>query len=184
MDIFANEKSITAITGNNGVGKTSLALILSGLEKLTEGNVYIHGEKAGYRNLRKHTYYCSNDTGTQFFTESVSKELLLGTKYDAENLENAKKLLKDMCLYEYKDSHPASLSGGQKQRLAVCCALLSGKNILILDEPTSGLDAENMFLVARELKKAAEKEKTIFVITHDEEFMDTCCEYRINIDKT
>ena len=184
VDIFANEKSITAITGNNGVGKTSLALILSGLEKLTEGNVYIHGEKAGYRNLRKHTYYCSNDTGTQFFTESVSKELLLGTKYDAENLENSKKLLKDMCLYEYKDSHPASLSGGQKQRLAVCCALLSGKNILILDEPTSGLDAENMFLVARELKKAAEKEKTIFVITHDEEFMDTCCEYRINIDKT
>ena len=55
---------------------------------------------------------------------------------------------------------------------------------MILDEPTSGLDAENMFLVARELKKAAEKEKTIFVITHDEEFMDTCCEYRINIDKT
>ena len=124
VDIFANEKSITAITGNNGAGKTSLALILSGLEKLTECNIYIHGEKAGYRELRKHTYYCSNDTGTQFFTESVSKELLLGTKYDAENLENAKELLKDMCLYEYKDSHPASLSGGQKQRLAVCCALL------------------------------------------------------------
>ena len=184
VDIFANEKSVTAITGNNGAGKTSLALILSGLEKLTEGNVYIHGEKAGYRELCKHTYYCSNDTGTQFFTESISKELLLGTKYDAENLENAKKLLKDMCLYEYKDSHPASLSGGQKQRLAVCCALLSGKDILILDEPTSGLDAENMFLIARELKKAAEKEKTILVITHDEEFMDACCEYRISIDKT
>lgn len=108
---------------------------------------------------------------------------MIGIRYDAKLLENAKKLLKDMCLYEYKDSHPASLSGGQKQRLAICCALLSGKNILILDEPTSGLDAENMFLVARELKKVAE-EKTILVITHDEEFMDACCEYRINIDKT
>ena len=95
---------------------------------------------------------------------------MLGTKYDAENLENAKKLLKDMCLYEYKDSHPASLSGGQKQRLAVCCALLSGKDILILDEPTSGLDAENMFLIARELKKAAEKEKTILVIINFQGF--------------
>ena len=111
VDIFANDKSITAITGSNGAGKTSLALILSGLEKLTEGNVYIHGEKAGYRELRKHTYYCSNDTGTQFFTESVSKELLLGTKYDAENLEDAKKLLKDMHLYEYKDSHPFLFKG-------------------------------------------------------------------------
>lgn len=183
VDIFANEKSVTAITGNNGAGKTSLALILSGLEKSTKGNVYIRSEKVGHRELRKYTYYCSNDTGTQFFTESVSKELLIGTGYDSENLENAKKLLKDMCLYEYKDSHPASLSGGQKQRLAVCCALLSNKNILIFDEPTSGLDGENMFLVAREFKKAAEKGKTIFVITHDEEFMDACCEYRINIDK-
>lgn len=183
VDIFANEKSVTAITGNNGAGKTSLALILSGLEKSTEGNVYIRGEKVGHKELRKYTYYCSNDTGTQFFTESVLKELLIGIRYDAKLLENAKKLLKDMCLYEYKDSHPASLSGGQKQRLAICCALLSGKNILILDEPTSGLDAENMFLVARELKKVAE-EKTILVITRDEEFMDACCEYRINIDKT
>ena len=183
VDIFANKNSITAITGSNGAGKTSLALILSGLEKATKGSVYIYGEKSGYRTLRNHIYYCSNDTGTQFFTESVSKELLLGAKYDAENLENVKKLLKDMCLYEYKDSHPASLSGGQKQRLAVCCALLSGKNILILDEPTSGLDAENMFLIAKILKKAVEKEKTILVITHDEEFMNACCEYRINIDK-
>jgi len=183
VDIFANKNSITAITGSNGAGKTSLALILSGLEKATKGRVYIYGEKSGYRTLRNHIYYCSNDTGTQFFTESVSKELLLGAKYDAENLENVKKLLKDMCLYEYKDSHPASLSGGQKQRLAVCCALLSGKNILILDEPTSGLDAENMFLIAKILKKAVEKEKTILVITHDEEFMNACCEYRINIDK-
>lgn len=148
VDIFANKNSITAITGSNGAGKTGLALILSGLEKATKGSVYIYGEKSGYRTLRNHIYYCSNDTGTQFFTESVAKELLLGAKYDAENLENVKKLLKDMCLYEYKDSHPASLSGGQKQRLAVCCALLSGKNILILDEPTSGLDAENMFLIA------------------------------------
>ncbi len=184
VDIFANEKSITAITGSNGTGKTSLALILSGLEKSTEGNVYLHGKKVGCRKLRKHIYYCSNDTGTQFFTESVSKELLLGAKYDAENLENVKNLLKNMHLYEYKDSHPASLSGGQKQRLAVCCALLSDKNILILDEPTSGLDAENMFLIAKILKKAAEKEKTVLVITHDEEFMNACCEYRINMDKT
>ena len=183
VDIFANEKSITAITGSNGTGKTSLALILSGLEKLKEGSIYLHGENVGHRKLSNNIYYCSNDTGTQFFTESISKELLLGTEYGVENLEMAKNLLKNMHLYDYKDSHPASLSGGQKQRLAVCCALLSSKNILILDEPTSGLDAENMFLIAKALKNAAKKGKTILVITHDEEFMNACCEYRINIDK-
>lgn len=136
VNIFVNEKRITALTGSNGAGKTSLALILSGLEKLKEGSIYLYGEKARYRKLRTNIYYCSNDTGTQFFTESVSKELLLGSKHSAENLEAAKKLLKNMHLYDYKDSHPTSLSGGQKQRLAVCCALLSGEKILILDEPT------------------------------------------------
>ena len=183
VNIFVNEKSITAVTGNNGAGKTSLALLLSGLEKLKEGKIYLHGEKAGYRKLRSSIYYCSNDTGTQFFTESVSKELLLGLDYSAENLEAAKNLLKKMRLYDYKDSHPASLSGGQKQRLAVCCALLSGEEILILDEPTSGLDAENMLLIAEVLKTAAKQGKTVLVITHDEEFMNACCEYRINLDK-
>ena len=156
---------------------------MSGLEKLKEGSIYLHGENVGHRRLRNNIYYCSNDTGTQFFTESISKELLLGTEYDVENLEMAKNLLKNMHLYDYKDSHPASLSGGQKQRLAVCCALLSSKNILILDEPTSGLDAENMFLIAKALKNAAKKGKTILVITHDEEFMNACCECRINMDE-
>ncbi|EFV00503.1 ABC transporter, ATP-binding protein [Pseudoramibacter alactolyticus ATCC 23263] len=183
VNIFVNEKRITAITGSNGAGKTSLALILSGLEKLKEGSIYLYGEKARYRKLRTNIYYCSNDTGTQFFTESVSKELLLGSKHSAENLEAAKKLLKNMHLYDYKDSHPTSLSGGQKQRLAVCCALLSGEKILILDEPTSGLDAENMCLITEALKTAVKQGKTILVITHDEEFIAACCEYRINMDK-
>lgn len=183
VDIFVNERSITAITGGNGIGKTSLALILSGLQKPGEGNIYIRGKKTGHRMLRNRIYYCSNDTGTQFFTESVSEELLLGLERSAENLEKARELLKFMNLYDYKDSHPASLSGGQKQRLAVCCALLSLKDILILDEPTSGLDAENMFLIAKALKNAVKRGKTILVITHDDEFMAACCEYQLNMNK-
>ena len=183
VDIVVNEKSITAITGDNGIGKTTLALILSGLQKIRKGSVYINGEKTGYRKLRNTIYYCSNDTGTQFFTESVSKELLLGLEFNTTNLEMARNLLRNMQLYDYKDSHPASLSGGQKQRLAVCCALLSGKNILILDEPTGGLDAENMLLIAKALKNAKNRGKTILLITHDDEFMNACCEYRLNMDK-
>ena len=54
---------------------------------------------------------------------------------------------------------------------------------MILDEPTSGLDAENMCLIAEALKTAVKQGKTILVITHDEEFIVACCEYRINMDK-
>ena len=88
-----------------------------------------------------------------------------------------------MKLYQWKDSHPATLSGGQRQRLAVACALLSDKDILILDEPTSGLDGRNMRLIAGDLRRAAQSGKTILVITHDEELIDICCDYRIDIDR-
>ena len=86
-------------------------------------------------------------------------------------------------LYEYKDTHPQSLSGGQRQRLAVCCALLCAKKILIFDEPTSGLDGRNMLLIAKELKNAANKGKTVLVITHDEELIAECCDYRLNLNE-
>ncbi len=181
LHIHINEKSITALTGKNGRGKTTLALALSGLIPVQSGNIYIENKKVR-RGINRLVYYCSNDTGTQFFTSSVSKELLLDSDYSESSLEKARYLLKTLNLYEYKDVHPAAMSGGQRQRLAVCCALLSRKNILILDEPTSGLDGRNMLLIAEELKKAVKSGKTILVITHDEELIEYC-DYRINMDK-
>ncbi len=181
VNLFINENSITAITGDNGAGKTSLSLLLSGLEKLKTGTVKIRGEKAKYKKLRNDIYYCSNDTGTQFFTESVLEELLLGVARNEKVLSEARALLSEMNLCEYEDAHPAALSGGQKQRLAVLCALMSSKSIIILDEPTSGLDGANMILIANSLKNAVKGGKTIIVVTHDDEFIDECCGYRFNM---
>lgn len=172
---------ITAVTGHNGVGKTTMGLTLSGLMPFQGGCVYIGGTKLSGRKLRQHVYYCSNDTGTQFFTNSVLEELLLDKKRTERNLSLACDILARMKLLFWKDTHPAKLSGGQRQRLAVACALLSEKNILILDEPTSGLDGRNMRLIAAELKAAAQMGKTILVITHDEELINTCCHGRICI---
>lgn len=175
---------ITAITGRNGIGKTTIALALSGLMRFQSGCVRINGVKMSSRKLRQRVYFCSNDTGTQFFTSSVSEELLLNKKRTERNLSLARELLDRMKLYQWKDSHPATLSGGQRQRLVVACALLSDKDILILDEPTSGLDGRNMRLIAGELRRAAQSEKTILVISHDEELIDICCDYRIKIDES
>ena len=167
INFSAPAGQITAITGHNGIGKTSLALVLSGLWKEESGQVVVDGRELSARERRKQTWFSSNDTGTQFFTNSVSEEVLLNMKHSEEHLEKARSLLKRLGLYRYKDVHPASLSGGQKQRLAIACGILSDRTILIFDEPTSGLDGGNMKIIADVLREAADQKKVVLVITHD-----------------
>ena len=167
---------MTAITGQNGAGKTTLAQILCGLTKQTRGHILIDGKKARAAVRRREIYYCGNDTSTQFFTASVAEELLLNTELTEENKDRARHLLKEFGLYEYRAAHPSALSGGQKQRLAIACAIFSGRRILILDEPTSGLDGQNMRLIAERLRSEAQHGRTILVITHDRELIESCCD--------
>ena len=177
LNLAAWSGQIIAITGHNGAGKTTLAKIVAGLERPSKGNIFLHGRNAGSAQRRKCCWYSSNDTGTQFFTNSVTEELLLGGSRTEERLEKARNLLKKFALYPYKDAHPAVLSGGQKQRLSIACGLLSGREILLLDEPTSGLDGGNMRKIASSLVQAASEGKTILVITHDEELIQVCCDF-------
>jgi len=167
---------ITALTGKNGAGKTSLAMVLTGLWKQSSGEIQIEGKRLAAGKRRRAVWYSSNDTGTQFFTNSVTEELLLYSDYAPERLERARTLLKKLGLYAYKDTHPAALSGGQKQRLSIACGILSDRGILIFDEPTSGLDGGNMGIVADVFRTEAEAGKTILVITHDRELMHRCCD--------
>ena len=97
-------------------------------------------------------------------------------------MKKAREILKLFDLYGYKDAHPAVLSGGQKQRLSIACGLLSGRDILLFDEPTSGLDGGNMRKIASAFCKAAAEGKTVLVITHDEELIRSCCDFRWDLD--
>lgn len=175
MNLTAFRGEIIAITGRNGAGKTSLMRIFCGLERENGGELRLSGKSVAPKRRRGHVWYSANDTNTQFFTESVSEELLLMSARAPEVLEQARELLRLFGLYEWKDAHPATLSGGQKQRLSIACGLMSGRDVLIFDEPTSGLDGENMRLVSAALRAAAKRGKTILIITHDTELIKECC---------
>ena len=181
ISLCVPEGGVTAITGQNGAGKTTLAQILCGLARQTRGHILIDGKKARAAVRRREIYYCGNDTSTQFFTASVAEELLLNARLTEENKDRAIHLLKEFGLYEYRAAHPSALSGGQKQRLAIACAIFSGRRILILDEPTSGLDGQNMRLVAERLRSEARNGRTILVITHDRELIESCCDNVVEV---
>ena len=81
------------------------------------------------------------------------------------------------------------LMDGEKARAAVRrreiyhCGIFSGRRILILDEPTSGLDGQNMRLIAERLRSEARNGRTILVITHDRELIESCCDNIVDVEK-
>lgn len=181
LNLAAGE--ITAITGANGAGKTSLLSCICGLEKRSKGILEFAEKTYGRKDRQKLCFMVMQDTGNQLFTESVLEEVLISLPKDTESeKEYATGILRKLDLEPFLDRHPQSLSGGQKQRLAIACALASGRRIILLDEPTSGLDYAHMMETADLLKQLQCMGTTILVVTHDSELIHACCTRQYNIE--
>ena len=169
--------AVVAVLGNNGAGKSTFARCLCGLVRKCKVQI-IDGEKryAG-RKLISLAYMVFQDVNHQLFSESVSEDVTLGLRLsEDEKRSTAEEMLWRMELWGYREAHPMALSGGQKQRLAIAGALAAQKDIIFYDEPASGLDYRNMERVAENIRRLSEMGKTQFVITHDPELVEKCCD--------
>ena len=176
--------SIVGVLGNNGVGKSTFARCLCGLEKKASGRVALDGRAYGCRQRRRLCYLVMQDVNHQLFTESVRDEVLIGMERGADEEKEGKAgaILESLDLGELKELHPLSLSGGQKQRVAIASAVAAEKEVIVFDEPTSGLDYHHMLEVSQLLKQLSGQEKTLFIITHDPELLEQCCDYLVFLE--
>ena len=168
---------ITAITGNNGDGKTTLLNCLCGLGRRSKGTLLYKGKAYNRRQRQKLIFLVMQDVNHQLFTESVLDEVLISQA--EENEEEARRILVTLDLEAFADRHPQSLSGGQKQRVAVASAIASGRDIMLFDEPTSGLDYTHMLQIGEILRSLKDQGKTVIVVTHDRELIKECCDCEI-----
>ena len=179
---------IVALTGENGVGKTTLARLLTGLEKPSEGSVTIQGKAVPHKKLTSHVQVVLQNAGHQLRMNSVEAELIdAATQHELNKVDIWKKAfetLDEFGLTHLKDRHPQSLSGGEKQRLAVACAAIRSPQVLILDEPTSGLDGENMRRMGESIKAVARNGASVIVITHDLELMAEVCSCKLVLERS
>lgn len=166
---------IVGLMGHNGIGKSTLAKTLCGLQKPVKGTITPVKEK----DRLKHSFMVMQDVNYQLFSDSVREEVLLGAKYP----ELCEQVLEALGLTNVTDRHPMSLSGGQKQRVAIASAILSGKDFIVLDEPTSGLDYYHMTQVAQLLNQLKEHGAAVLVITHDEELASGWCDRVIYLEE-
>ncbi|MDR1359089.1 MAG: ATP-binding cassette domain-containing protein [Coriobacteriales bacterium] len=167
---------VTGLLGENGVGKTTLGRILSGMVLEERGEIRFDGAFLSQAERRQLSHFVMQDADYQLYADSVEHELLLGRRVTDELRTRALEALDAFGLTELRYRHPASLSGGEKQRLTLAVAYSGDARLVILDEPTSGLDGEGVRQVAAWARKLASAGKCVVVITHDRELTELCCD--------
>ena len=167
LDIRDGE--ILALLGPNGAGKTTLISIICGIVNPTEGSVSVDGHDivTDYRKSRSLIGLVPQELTTDAFETVIAtvrfSRGLFGRKPDPGHIE---RVLRDLSLWDKKDSMIKELSGGMKRRVMIAKALSHEPRILFLDEPTAGVDVElrkDMWQVVRALQATG---VTIILTTH------------------
>ena len=169
VSLKVKQGEILAMLGPNGAGKTSLISIICGIVKPTSGAVTIDNFDIikDYRETRSRIGMVPQELNlesfeTVFDTVSYSRGLY-GKSPKPEHIE---KILKDLSLWDKKNTKLKELSGGMKRRVLIAKALSHEPQILFLDEPTAGVDVElrkDMWLVVEDLRQTG---VTIILTTH------------------
>ena len=167
MDIRQGE--ILALLGPNGAGKTTLISILCGIVNASSGSATVDGHDIArdYRAARGKIGLVPQELSTDAF-ETVWATLrfsrgLFGKPPDPAYLE---RILRDLSLWEKRDSKIMTLSGGMKRRVLIAKALSHEPSILFLDEPTAGVDVELRRDMWRMVRGLRERGVTIILTTH------------------
>ena len=169
VDLTIGRGEIFALLGPNGAGKTTLIGVVCGIVSLTSGRVSVAGHDIAreYRAARSKVGLVPQEIALDIFS-SVWKTVrfsrgLFGRSPDDRYLEQ---LLRDLSLWEKRDTRVVELSGGMKRRVMIAKALSHEPEVLFLDEPTAGVDVNlrrDMWALVRRLR---EKGVTVILTTH------------------
>lgn len=177
VSLTVEEGEFVTILGPSGSGKSTLLHLLGGVDRPTDGKVFIGGQSIYDMKDKALTIFRRREIGQiyQFYNlipvlnveENISLPVLLDNqKVDKEYLEQ---LLQILGLNERVKHLPSELSGGQQQRVAIGRALMGKPKIILADEPTGNLDQKNSKEIISLFKELNEKYgQTIILITHDE----------------
>jgi ABC-2 type transport system ATP-binding protein len=169
VDLSIHKGEIFALLGPNGAGKTTLIGIVCGLVKPTGGTVTVDGHDVvrDFRAARSRIGLVPQELSTDAF-ESVWSTVSFsrGLFGKPPNPAYIEKVLRDLSLWDKKDSKIMALSGGMKRRVLIAKALSHEPDILFLDEPSAGVDVELRKGMWQMVRKLQESGVTIILTTH------------------
>ena len=176
INLEVNLKETLSIIGESGSGKTSLIMLIGGLEKASSGKIFFENNditnmgEDEISNIRRKNigivfqsfYLIPNYTAL----ENVSLTLEINKISNAEI--KAKEILERFGLSERFYNLPSQLSGGEQQRVAIARSIAMKPKLILADEPTGNLDSENSELISKILFDYVSDEKaSLIIVTHD-----------------
>ena len=166
-----------AVVGPSGSGKSTLLNLVGGIDKPTDGQVWVNGTRIDTLNENALAKWRRNHIGIvfQFFQllptltalENVTLPMELRGDASRDRRQRAQAMLERVGLGARAAQLPSELSGGEQQRVAIARALVNDPPILLADEPTGNLDSANAEGIIALLREFADAGKTILLITHE-----------------
>lgn len=180
VDLTVASGDFFALLGPNGAGKTTIISIITSLTNKTEGEVKIFGTSIDADADKTKTYIglVPQEFNFNIFEKVIDIITTQAGYYGIprrEALAYAETLLKELGLWEKKDSPAQQLSGGMKRRLMIARALIHKPALLILDEPTAGVDIEMRLGMWEFLRRMNAEGTTIILTTHYLEEAEQLC---------
>ncbi|UCG61011.1 MAG: ABC transporter ATP-binding protein [Candidatus Zixiibacteriota bacterium] len=182
VDLTIGYGEFTAIVGPSGSGKTTFLNIISGLDSVTSGMVWLGGKELSRMSGRELSDYRRDSIGFIFqaynlipvltVEENIEYIMLLQGRPKEERRERVREILERVGLSGYADRVPPKLSGGQQQRVAVARAMVARPKLVLADEPTANLDSKTgaeLLDMMRELNQSTGM--TFVFSTHDQMIM-------------
>ncbi|MGB1695710.1 MAG: ABC transporter ATP-binding protein [Paracoccaceae bacterium] len=183
VDLTVHRGETVGLIGPSGSGKSSLLMLMGGLEQASSGKVDVLGQDLSILNEDALARFRRSHMGIVFQSfhliptmtalENVATPLELAGVKDA--MERARAELVEVGLAERGGHFPAQLSGGEQQRVALARAAVLRPNILLADEPTGNLDGQNGSVIMDMLFSLREKHgSTLVLVTHDPVLAKRC----------
>ena len=183
IDFVIHQNERLAIVGKSGSGKTSLLMLMAGLEKPTSGQItYLDRDITSY-NEDKLTDFRKKNIGIVFqsfylipnYTALENVALSLEINFQKNALSLAKEILIDLGLGDRLQHFPSQLSGGEQQRVAIARAIIKKPELILADEPTGNLDDENAQVITDLIFNVSKKyQKSLCLVTHDMDLAKRC----------
>ena len=183
IDLKINSGEKVAVVGKSGSGKTSLIMLMAGLEQPTSGEIIFDQQPISTFNEDELADIRKKKIGIVFqsfylipnYTALENVSLILEINGIDNSKQKAEELLIQFGLKDRLHHFPTQLSGGEQQRVAIARSMAVKPKLILADEPTGNLDSENSQMISNLLFEYANKnQSSLVLVTHDLKFAEKC----------